>query len=160
MSYDLQIELQFSPLLLFYSARSQSILDFFTADLLFPFRTLKLWFFFCYPRLESYQIPPIQYFILPVYFKHSYFQPIPQVLWQHLPQISVFTPFRVLALLCLFSPLLFLSSVLRISCVAPELTLHFLCQGNQTARLDLIKQRLALLSCLASILFSIYHFVL
>lgn len=38
---------------------------------------------------------------------------------QHLPQISVFACFRVLPLLCLFSPVLFLSSVLRISCVAP-----------------------------------------
>lgn len=74
---------------------------------------------------------------------------------QHLPQISVFAHFRVLPLLCLFSFVLFLSSVLRISCVAPQLTPHFLCQDNQTARLDLIKQ----LSSLAKLsrLYSIFH---
>lgn len=74
---------------------------------------------------------------------------------QHLPQISVFAHFRVLPLLCLFSPVLFSSSVLRISCAAPELTPHFLCQDNQTARLALIKQPSSLAKL--SRLYSIFH---
>lgn len=55
-------------------------------NLILHFETLIL-SAFCYPRLKGYQIPPVQYFVLPICFNNFYFQPILNVLCQYLQWI-------------------------------------------------------------------------